>query len=102
MEKSTGHFKEQRDRRASRTIRSAIEEKWEVKTDVTHFAWPWIAEQKQDFSSQSSNVTAKRRTSDSKVNQHACGHQKNTRLVICGGNIVEAETSRRPAWMTCM
>ena len=28
-----------------RTGRSANEEKWEVKTDVTHSVWPWIAEQ---------------------------------------------------------
>ena len=28
-----------------RTIRSAIEEHWEVMIDVTHSAWPWIAEQ---------------------------------------------------------
>ena len=28
-----------------RTRRSAIEEKWEVKIDVTHSVWPWIAEQ---------------------------------------------------------
>ena len=28
-----------------RTTRSAIEEKWEVKIDVTHSVWPWIAEQ---------------------------------------------------------
>ena len=45
MEKSTRHFKEQRDRRASRTIRSAIEEKCEVKTDVTHSASPCVTEQ---------------------------------------------------------
>ena len=28
-----------------RTIRSAIEEMWEVKMDVTHSVWLWIAEQ---------------------------------------------------------
>ena len=28
-----------------RTMRSAIEETWEVKIDVTHSVWPWIAEQ---------------------------------------------------------
>ena len=27
------------------TIRGAIEEKWEVKIDVRHSGWPWIAEQ---------------------------------------------------------
>ena len=28
-----------------RTIRSAIEENWEVTIDVAHSVWPWIAEQ---------------------------------------------------------
>ena len=28
-----------------RRIHSAIKEKWEVKIDVPHSAWPWIAEQ---------------------------------------------------------
>ena len=31
--------------RMTRTIRSAIEESWEVKIDVTRFVSPWIAEQ---------------------------------------------------------
>ena len=96
MEKSTRHFKGQRDRRESRTIRSTIEEKWEVKTDVTHSAWPWIAEQKQDFSQQSSNVTAKRRTSDLKANQQ----KKKTRLVICGVNCGRGD--EQEGKMTCM
>ena len=33
-----------------RRIRSAIEEKWEVKMGVTHPMWPWIAEQAGFFS----------------------------------------------------
>ena len=35
----------ERDRRAIKTIRSSFEEKWEVKVDVTHCVWPWIAAQ---------------------------------------------------------
>ena len=32
-----------------RTIRSAIEEKWAVKIEVTHSVWPW-SPNKEDFS----------------------------------------------------
>ena len=49
-----------------RTMRSAIEEKWEVKIDVTRSVWLWIAEQAEFFLSQGSRsvATAKRRTND--------------------------------------
>ena len=51
-EQFNGLFEEQRDRRESHSVgagiirrtRSQIEETWEVKVDVTHSVWPWIAE----------------------------------------------------------
>ena len=41
-------FEEQRVRRAFRTIRSASEEQWEVRMDVAHSVWPWIAERRDE------------------------------------------------------
>ena len=41
-EQSSGQFEEQRGRNG---VVSEIEEKWQVKIDVTHGLWPWIAEQ---------------------------------------------------------
>ena len=45
--KSTGIVQRaiQSVRRMIRTTRSAIEEKWEVNLNVTHFVWLWIADQ---------------------------------------------------------
>ena len=52
--RSSGQLEEQRDRRERaiqsvqgmiRTIRSTIEEHWEVRIGVAHSVWSWIAEQ---------------------------------------------------------
>ena len=55
-----------------RTTRSAIEENWEVKIDVTHSVWPWIVEPAGSLFNKGSVATAKRRTSDHKENQQRC------------------------------
>ena len=68
-----------------RTIRSAIEENWEVKIDVTHFVWPWIAEQSGFLLPTRFEVG---RETKRKIS-------KGTRLVICRGNLVDEEQEVR-------
>ena len=112
-EQSSGQFKEQRDRRENhpsvqgmnRTIRSAIEEKWEVKIDVTNSVWPWTAEARFLLTSSKSVVTARRRTSDSKENrkrEHGLSFAEGLVEKETDGQEVRLESSRACGKTACV
>ena len=76
-----------------RTLRSTIEEQWEVKI-VTHSVWLWIAEQAR-FLLTRFEVGG---DGETRMSDREGKSAKVQRRVVRRRNLVEEETSRRSAW----